>query len=212
MLIFTRCFSLDSAKAIKARKYGYLNAINYMAPTDIANVGNLCPHASPGCKALCLGWFSGQAGMVRGNRKRGLNSVRKSRVAKARMFMRDRAAFMAEMVAGIRRAETTARLKGLKLCVRLNGATDIAWEGVRLQDGKNVFDAFPHVQFVDYTKSKRRALAFARGANWPANYNLTFSHAGMVFDPVPKRFSEVGGGKARLQPRFLDDVAHKRTP
>ena len=24
--------SLDSAKAIKARKYGYLNAINYMGP------------------------------------------------------------------------------------------------------------------------------------------------------------------------------------
>ena len=30
-MLFQRFFSLDSAKAIKAREYGYLNAINYMA-------------------------------------------------------------------------------------------------------------------------------------------------------------------------------------
>ena len=62
---FKRFFSLDSAKAIKAREYGYLNAINYMAPASTAGVGNLCPHASAGCLALCLGWYSGQAGMVK---------------------------------------------------------------------------------------------------------------------------------------------------
>ena len=32
MIKFKRMFSTDSAKAIKADKYGFLNAINYMAP------------------------------------------------------------------------------------------------------------------------------------------------------------------------------------
>ena len=56
-----RIFSTDSPKAIKADKYGYLNAIHYMAPADLAGVGNLCPFLSTGCKALCLGAHSGAA-------------------------------------------------------------------------------------------------------------------------------------------------------
>ena len=130
---FKRFFSVDSPKAVKAESYGWLNAINYMAPASTAGVGNLCPHASPGCLALCLGWYSGQAGIVsKGTGARiGNNGARKSRAAKARLFMHDRKAFMAEMVAGIERAQREAARKGLKLCVRLNGATDIAWERMR---------------------------------------------------------------------------------
>ena len=165
---FKRFFSLDSAKAIKARGYGYLNAINYMAPASTGGVGNLCPHASAGCLALCLGWYSGQAGMV-SNQDTDTNSVRDSRKAKAQMFMRDRAAFMGEMVAGIKRAQTTARNKGLKLCVRLNGATDINWP-------RAIFDQFADVQFVDYTKSLAKALAHAQGKLAP-NYHVTFSRS-----------------------------------
>ena len=165
---FKRFFSLDSAKAIKARGYGYLNAINYMAPASTGGVGNLCPHASAGCLALCLGWYSGQAGMV-SNQDTDTNSVRDSRKAKAQMFMRDRKAFVAEMVAGIKRAQTTARNKGLKLCVRLNGATDINWP-------RAIFDQFADVQFVDYTKSVAKALAHAQGKLAP-NYHVTFSRS-----------------------------------
>ena len=60
---FSRFFSTDSAKAIKADKYGYLNGINYMAPHDTGGAGNLCPHSTAGCRALCLGMYSGQAAM-----------------------------------------------------------------------------------------------------------------------------------------------------
>lgn len=149
---FTKFFSLDSPKAIKARAYGYMNAINYMAPAALAGVGNLCPHASPGCLALCLGWHSGQAGMVKGGRTNALNAVRRSRQDKARMFMRD-------------------------------GATDIAWEGATRdirRDGvphHSIFTAFRDVQFVDYTKSVRRALRAASDPTWPKNYHLTFSRS-----------------------------------
>ena len=62
---FKRFFSTDSAKAIKADKFGYLNGINYMAPHTTGGIGNLCPHSSQGCRDLCLGMYSGQAAMVK---------------------------------------------------------------------------------------------------------------------------------------------------
>jgi len=55
--------------------------------------------------------------------------------------------------------------------VRLNGSSDIAWEGIKV-DGKNLFELFPDVAFVDYTKNPRR---FDRAL--PTNYHLTFSRA-----------------------------------
>jgi hypothetical protein len=167
---FARFFSLESPKAIKARSYGYLNAINYMAPASTGGAGNLCPHASAGCLALCLGWYSGQAAMLsNAELETGSNSVRRSRVAKAQLFMRDRKAFVAELIAGIKTAERAAARQGLKLCVRLNGATDINWP-------RAIFDQFPHVQFVDYTKSVSKALEHARGQLAP-NYHVTFSRS-----------------------------------
>jgi len=161
---FKHLFSLDSPKAIKARSYGYINAINYMAPHRLAGVGNLCPNASAGCISLCLGEHSGNAALY--------PAVLRSRIAKARMFMTDRKAFIAEVIHGIRAAQRAADRAGLKLCVRLNGATDIAWEGV----APEIFSTFPDIQFVDYTKSPKRALAHAAG-KMPANYHLTFSRS-----------------------------------
>ena len=100
----------------------------------------------------------------------------KSRIRKAQYFMRDRQAFMLEMVNHIAAAGRSARKAKLRLCVRLNGATDLAWEAIKMADGRSVVDAFPKVQFVDYTKSIKRALAHAR-SQFPANYHLTFSRS-----------------------------------
>jgi hypothetical protein len=161
---FRRFFSVDNPKAVKAQALGWLNAINYMAPHRLAGVGNLCPNASAGCIALCLGEHSGNATLY--------PTVLKSRIRKARWFMTDRKAFLAEMVQHIERAKRDARKARLKLAVRLNGATDIAWEGV----ARDVFAAFPTIQFLDYTKSVQRALAHAQG-KLPPNYHLTFSRS-----------------------------------
>ena len=163
-MLFQRFFSVDSPKAVKAQKYGWLNAINYMAPHRLAGVGNLCPHASKGCIGLCLGEHSGNAALY--------PAVLKSRIAKAQLMMRDRPQFLKEMTAGIRRARVAAKRQKLKLCVRLNGATDIAWE--RLAPA--IFADNADLQFVDYTKSPKRALEHARG-QLPANYHLTFSRS-----------------------------------
>jgi hypothetical protein len=169
-----RFFSVDSAKAVKAREFGYLNGINYMAPANLAGAGNLCPHASPGCLALCLGWFSGQAGIVANDSD--INAARASRIAKARLFMSDRKAFFQLAIDGACNVLRQARRQGLRPCLRLNGSTDIAWERVKMESGLTLIEFFDRVQFVDYTKNVKRALAHARG-ELPANYHLTFSRS-----------------------------------
>jgi hypothetical protein len=173
----SRFFSVDSPKAIKAQGYGYLNAINYMAPASTAGVGNLCPHASPGCLALCLGWYSGQAGMLSNAQlETGSNAARSSRARKAQMFMHDRKAFFQAMSDGICAAQRKARREHLALCVRPNGATDISWEAVKTANGMSIIDMYNEVQFVDYTKNYKRMLRFCNHM-LPKNYHLTFSRS-----------------------------------
>ena len=163
-VMFRRFFSCDNPKAIKAQKLGWMNAINYMAPHRSASVGDLCGNASPGCIALCLGEHSGNAALY--------PAVMQSRIRKAQWFMKDRKAFIVEMLAHIDNARNQARKARLALCVRLNGATDLAWEGLAPQ----AFELNRDIQFVDYTKSVKRALAHAQG-RMPANYHLTFSRS-----------------------------------
>lgn len=167
---FSKFFSTDSAKAIKADKYGWLNAINYMAPHDTAGVGNLCPNASEGCKALCLGMYSGQAAMV-SDLENGTNVVRESRIAKSQYFMNERHAFMGEMAHHIKAMIRKADRENKKLAVRPNGSSDIAFEYIKGYNGQTLPEQFPHIQFVDYTKNLRRML----NPNRPSNYHLTFS-------------------------------------
>lgn len=190
-LKFKRFFSVDSAKALKAQEFGWLNAINYMAPHDSAGFGNLCPNASKGCIALCLGEHSGQAAMV--SKATGTNAVRESRKAKVRYFMQERQAFMVEAAWHIAKHYAAACRDRMNLAVRMNGATDVSWEGVwfvvdeafaakltnyfggaiEFVAGKyTIYSLFPFVQFVDYTKNARR---FDRSL--PANLHLTFSRA-----------------------------------
>ena len=184
--MLNRIFSTDSAKAIKAQEYGYLNAIHYLAPSTLSGK-NLCSHASPGCIALCLGWESGQAAMVANDSD--INSVRQSRIDKAQRFMKSRAEYLLDFVRSIDNENGKAAKAGLKLCVRPNGASDIAFEGIRFRiernakgkamrvvldnrDGKNIMEHYPDLPFVDYTKNPKR---FDRAL--PANYWLTFSRS-----------------------------------
>ena len=186
---FQRFFSVDSTKAIKAQEYGWLNAINYMSPYDSGGHGNLCVNSSAGCRALCLGLESGQAAMV--SRKTGTNAVRESRKRKVEYFMKHRVEFLKEMARHIARNYAYAVRKGMKLAVRPNGATDIAWEGLHFmvdaelaafiaaRTGHDIktgphtlFSLFYFVQFDDYTKIARR---FDR--KLPTNLCLTFSRS-----------------------------------
>jgi hypothetical protein len=166
---FRRFFSVDSPKAIKANSFGWLNAINYMAPAATAGYGDFCPDATDGCRAICLGEHSGQAAMRKDGEDNAVTLSRKNKIA---YFMRDRQAFLSEASYHISKLKDQALANDLKLAVRLNGSTDIAWEGIRDSEGKTLFDHFPTIQFLDYTKNPRR---FKR--KLPDNYHLTFSRS-----------------------------------
>lgn len=173
-----RIFSVDSAKAIKAQKFGYLNAIQYLAPASLSGF-NLCPWSTVSCRALCLGWFSGQAGMVsdQASAQTQGNAVRASRIQKARRFMHNRREYMRDVIRSIELLQKKADKLELLLAVRLNGSTDIAWEGIAVERAgvpfKNIFEAFPDVQFIDYTKGAARLYR-----KLPENYSLTLSYTG----------------------------------
>lgn len=190
MTNFPTIFSTDSAKAAKASKYGYLNAIHYMAPATSGGVGNLCPKASAECIALCLGVYSGQAAMV-ADLEQGTNATRESRKRKAQLFMRERGAYLNEIARKIVKVINDAKALGVKPCIRLNGSTDLAFErisfDVEAKTAKALAKLYPakdwtrvrttllaiysDVQFVDYTKIASRL------GKAPSNLDLTLSYS-----------------------------------
>lgn len=187
MAYFPRLFSTENAKAAKASGFGYLNAVHYMAPHDLGGVGNLCSHASAQCIALCLGHYSGQAGMVT-NLETDTNAARESRKLKAQLFMQSRGDYMNRLARDIIKLDAQATRDGLRLCVRLNGSTDIVWERVSFQIDARTAKAlrlpeyvgrvmtlpqlFPAIQFVEYTKNPTRL------GKAPRNLDLTLSYSG----------------------------------
>ena len=88
---------------------------------------------------------------------------------------------------------------GLTPVFRLNGTSDLSWEKYEVEGYKNIFEAFPGVQFYDYTK------VLGRKVQDIPNYHLTFSAAdgnqqdvvnaaiqgmniAMVFDKLPEAY------------------------
>ncbi len=173
MIDYARLLSTDNPKASKAVDFGWINGIHYMAPASLSG-SNLCARSTPQCRELCLGWNAGHASMVAN--PSDMNAVRLSRVAKARAYMSDRAAYMSMLCRSVARLERQGQSLGLRVCVRPNGSTDVpfervpvTWRGTRYP---NIMAAFPSVQFTDYTKRWERF-----GRPLPANYHLTFSRA-----------------------------------
>jgi hypothetical protein len=128
------------------------------------------------------------------------------------------------LIVEIERLRRKAERKGVRLAVRLNGTSDLAWERIAPQ----LFTIFPTVQFYDYTKGIERMLRFVNARScgpvgaWPANYDLTFSRSednesdcrrvldaggrvAVVFDVIPPTYYQlpvVDGDASDL--RFLD--------
>ena len=157
------------AKTIKGEKFGYLTGILYLSPADLSGV-NLCSMAEKaGCKFGCLN----MAG--RGQ----FNSVQKARLNKTHYYLQDKQSFMLDLVRDIEKLIRKADRLGLIPVVRLNGTSDIRWEcetfEFEFMNNKrrvvNIFEMFPEVQFMDYTKIANRK-------DIPSNYDLTFSFSG----------------------------------
>jgi hypothetical protein len=128
------------------------------------------------------------------------NAIQRARIRRTRFYADDRSAFMAQLVKEIEAFQRKADKKGLVPAVRLNGTSDIQWETghavsrlnpgaaklIRATDGAtlkrhgailaesfaSIFEAFPELQFYDYTKIPKR---FAR--RLPRNYHLSLSYS-----------------------------------
>jgi hypothetical protein len=66
---------------------------------------------------------------------------------------------------------TTAKNKGLKPCIRLNGTSDLPIHKY------GILEQFKDVQFYDYTKDSKKMIDYCLGL-LPSNYHLTFSYTG----------------------------------
>jgi len=150
------------AKTVKGNKLGFLTSIMYLAPADLSGY-QVCPMAELArCKDPCLNTAGRGA----------FNSIQLARIAKTRRFFEDRANFMLDIEYSIEAVIRKAKREGLTPLIRLNGTSDIVWEQIAFKGFKNIFEAFPDVQFYDYTKIPTRK-------NIPANYDLTFSYSGV---------------------------------
>lgn len=172
-----KLLGLDTnAKTIKGEKYGIKTAILYLVPADGAGP-NLCPMAGKaGCKEACL-FTAGRGAM---------SNVMLSRLRKTLYFNQYRELFMLQLHREIAALQSRAKREGWKLVIRLNGTSDIRWELITVAGRRNIFEAFPRVQFYDYTKiANRRDI--------PRNYDLTFSYSGAPeYAPYVSRAIESG--------------------
>lgn len=161
-----KLLSIESdAKTSKNTQFGYLTGIMYLSPFKESGV-NLCPMAEVAkCHEPCL-YFAG-----RGVQK----NVQQARLERTKLFLNDQNTFMVLLANEIHSLIKKAERLGLKPAVRLNGTSDIRFENIKFTSNNKVqtiFEAFPDIQFLDYTKIPNRT-------NIPANYDLTFSYSGV---------------------------------
>jgi hypothetical protein len=163
--------TLSNAKTSKGEKLGYITGVTYLIPADGAGGPNICAFSgAAGCVIPCL-VSAGRGAM---------SNVYEGRLRRTHLFHHQRDLFIQAVVRDIKRLVAKARRENMTPLVRLNGTSDIRWEKFPVVvDGlhyQHIFDAFPDVQFYDYTKNPYRYSAY--GKEWPKNYDLTFSYSG----------------------------------
>ena len=166
-----KLLSTGNPKILKGIAQGYNTYILHLAPSTLSGK-NTCPKATPGCIAACLN-TAGRGGMFK--KGENTNVIQQARIRKTNLFYSDREAFMALLVKDIELGLKQSKRLGLVPVYRPNGTSDLAWEKYEcIRNGvnyANIFEAFPEVQFYDYTKILGRKFKHI------PNYTLTFSAA-----------------------------------
>lgn len=160
-LLKTPLLGVNNAKTEKGESVGYMTFIMYLVP--FSEFGSVCPKATEGCKEACL--------VTAGRNK--FESTRRAKLKRTELFFKHRDTFFKVLVKEIQKAIKKAERQKLTPAIRLNGTSDISFENFKLEDGKNIFQMFPEVQFYDYTKNYLRFNKFKK--ELPKNYHLTFS-------------------------------------
>lgn len=161
-------------KVAKSEKLGILTGVLHLAPADLSGY-EVCPMRSAGCTAACLHTAGNPAYMKNKN---------EARIKRTVAFFKQRQAFMNLLVLEMAKHIESADKQQLVPAFRLNGTSDLRWEGIRFDVYDDVIDKlnlggfghrhltllelFSDIQFYDYTKIHNR-----KGV--PDNYHLTFS-------------------------------------
>lgn len=151
-----------NTKTLKSNGLGYITAVLHLSPAATSGF-QVCPKASEGCKMSCLA-FAG----------RGVfSTVQKARIEKTKYFFQNREAFMAQLVKEVEAfVKKAAKLDAIP-AIRLNTLSDLPFYKFRVVragvEYRNIMDAFPTVQFYDYT------AVVSEAATRVPNYHLTFS-------------------------------------
>jgi hypothetical protein len=166
-----KLLSTGNPKVLKGMSQGYNTYILHLAPADLSGY-ETCAKRTAGCTAACLN-TAGRGGMFK--RGENTNVIQQARIRKTKMFFENRVEFMTTLVKDIELAIKQSKKMELVPVFRLNGTSDLAWEKYEVvrngQLFRNIFTAFPEVQFYDYTKILGRKIKEY------SNYQLTFSAA-----------------------------------
>jgi hypothetical protein len=166
-----KLFSTGNPKVLKGLKQGFNTYILHLAPADVSGY-ETCPKRTAGCTAACLN-TAGRGGMFK--KGESTNVIQEARKRKTKMFFENRETFMQLIVKDIELAIKQSEKKDLVPVFRLNGTSDLSFEKYEVvrngQLFRNIFAAFPKVQFYDYTK------VLGRKVKDISNYHLTFSAA-----------------------------------
>jgi hypothetical protein len=163
--------TVANPKTTKGLGYGYVTAILHLAPANYG--GYTTCHRFKQCATSCL-YHQGRGRFT---------TTQNARIRKTKELFETPNTFFMGLHSDI--SGLQYRLRGRdnpKLCVRLNGTSDILWEDMKVTpyEGRTIFDEFPHVEFYDYTKYK-----WGTRTAWndmPMNYHLTYSYDGTEED------------------------------
>lgn len=174
-------------KIRKSGGKGYLIWSLTLRPSNLSGF-NVCPHATPGCRAACVLEHAGHS---------NFESVKLARDRKTARLFEYRVGFLSDLHSDIESATWTAKRADLDCAVRLNTASDIVWE--RLDP--SLFTGHNTVTFYDYTKHPKR-----RGAH---NYHLTYSAHETSNPANMRRILESGGNVAMVFDTEYNPAHHK---
>ena len=179
-----KLLSTGNPKVLKGMSQGYNTYILHLAPANLSGY-ETCAKRTLGCTDACLN-LAGRGGMFK--RGENTNVIQQARIRKTKMFFENRVEFMTTLVKDIELGIKQSKKMELVPVFRLNGTSDLSWEKYEVvrngQLFRNIFTAFPEVQFYDYTK------VLGRKVKEYSNYHLTFSAADGNDSDVLKAMNE----------------------
>lgn len=182
----TKLLSVEAdAKTAKGTAVGYLTGALFMTPESFTYGGgrttNVCPFATEECRRTCI-YETGMGSQP---------NVRTARERRRMLFDDYRASdyawiheFRVQLYLELDALQRKAAKRGLRVAVRLNATSDIAWERVLPE----VFEDHPDIQFYDYTKWPAISRSLL-----PANYHITFSWRDDMSEDEQREILACGG-------------------